>query len=690
MRSVAIVSACLVVAAVTATVSTSVSYASQPGSTLGEVFPVTSFGPAPTPAMIARESKELAVYTSQGISLQVASQALRLQGEVAKTGLVEKIIAALGDSYAGVWFEPAAAKFHVGVTSNASRLVAKRVAVQVGLSADVVESPVRSTTAALIAAQGGWSKKLARLLASGKATTGLDPPHNAVSVTVDSSVPSAERNALRRDAAESSVNVLVHVSHPAQQKDAAKKNCVSTFAEGSAYCEEAITAGVTIREAGAPLEPCTSGPMLIEGNETYMLTAGHCVGGTTPAIGSPVEVEITSKYTEGPSLEIGKEGTRYLNTERDMADVRVNRAAKNFTEPLPDPVPALIAEWVKKPKTPHLVGGVKEAAITVPKQAVCHEGQTSGEKCGEVTELNVEGGSEPTKHLVRTNACSEGGDSGGPFFFRVEPTGEILMMGLLTSGSGSCAMPPATSNFEPLLDLPEAATFGILSTYPRKELLTEANEVRPFAESTLLAEWLANGSVIAVALSTETTSEFLLEDQATLTGKAAILCKGIFVGTVGPNGEDSVTKLLNLAKEEVAALGGLALLGTGAGSDCVTVSGCAEGTAASPIEVWPKNLPWSTLLFLMEIGAFADLVKSMAFELLCLVLAVNAEDTCEASDIEFTIINDPLSGDASIPAQSGLPLANCTQGGNEKGVIATDAAAAIGLTGGELLTVSSE
>jgi streptogrisin C len=467
MRSVAIVSACFVVAAVTATVSTSVSYASQPDSTLGEVSPITSFGPAPLPSMIALESKELAVYTSQGISPEVASQALRLQGEVAKTGLVEKIVAALGDSYAGVWFEPSAAKFHVGVTSNASRVVAKRVAAQVGLAADVVESPVRSTTAALVAAQGGWSRKLARLLASGSATTGLDPPHNAVSVTIDSSLPSAQRNALRRDAAESRVNVLVHVSHPAQQKDAAKKNCVSTFAEGSAYCEEAITAGVTIREAGAP-EPCTSGPILIEGNETYMLTAGHCVGGTTPAIGSPVEAEITSKYTEGPSLEIGKEGTRYLNTERDMADVRVNRAAKNFTEPLPDPAPALMAEWEKKPKTPHLVGGVKEA-MTVPKQAVCHEGQTSGERCGEVTELNVEGGSEPTKHLVRTSACSEGGDSGGPFFFRVEATGEILMMGLLTSGSGSCAMPPATANFEPLLDLPEAPTFGILSTYPRKD-----------------------------------------------------------------------------------------------------------------------------------------------------------------------------------------------------------------------------
>jgi streptogrisin C len=676
MKSIAITSACAVVVAVLCTVPASVSYGSEDSPARAQEPPAASFGPAPVESAIENPPslvKEMAVLTRRGISAARASQALALQTEVAETGLAGKVADALADSYAGVWFDPAAAKFHIGVTSNASKRLAERIASRVAPVADVVVTPVRSTWAELIAAQSRLKVVLARPLAAGEATTGIDPSRNAVSIALSSSVSSRERVAVARSAAAAGVNVSIDVSLPSllrSQKDA-KKNCESTFVSGKAYCEETITSGVKISPG------CTAGPMLIEGSETYMVTSGHCFGEMSVGHGAVNEV-VTSQYVAGAQLEIGKEGEWYYNKERDMAVVKVSRAAKNFTEPMPNPVPALVAEWVKSPKTPHAVEGQEEA---IGHQMVCHEGQTTGEKCGEVTALNVEDAG--VEHLVEASACAELGDSGGPYFMRTL-TGEILIEGIHAS-SNQC-LEPFLAYFEPLLDLLGFPELGILKTFG-KELLTTASELRA-AETTLSAEWLANGSAIVAALASETSIEFLLEDNKTAAGKFAVLCNGILSGTVGPGGEALVEKLLNLAKEEIVLLG-LALLGTGAGSDCVTVSGCAEGTAASPIEVWAEKLSWPGLLFKMENGTIAELLEGAAFQILCLVFGITAEDLCEASALEFTALNDPVTGDAEIPAgQAGLPFGTCTMGGAETGVLETDAIAPISLTSGELLTVS--
>jgi hypothetical protein len=225
--------------------------------------------------------------------------------------------------------------------------------------------------------------------------------------------------------------------------------------------------------------------MLIEGNETYMLTAGHCFGDETPTAGAAVTAKVTSAYPAGETQkEIGKEGTRFLTTEHDTAEVKVKKtlSPNGFTEPLPDPVPALVAEWSVKPATPHAVEGVKEATEAIIGQMVCHEGLTSGEHCGEVTKLSVTFNSTPAvEHLVETNACSDGGDSGGPYFFRTPTTKEVLMMGTEVGGpegAGCSEAGPFVTKFEPLLDVGTAKGFGILSTFKGQELLTTKNEMR--------------------------------------------------------------------------------------------------------------------------------------------------------------------------------------------------------------------
>lgn len=453
MEFIKIAGTCVVVAVVIGVASATVSAATQP----------------------APASPEMAVLTRQGISPARASQALSLQRQVAETHLAGRLAATLADAYAGVWFEPAAARLHIGVTSKASRQTAEQVVEQAGMTAAVTYTPVRSTWSALIATQNQWNARLKQLLAAGMATTGIDSPNNSVAVTLSSSVPLADRTRLEGEAVAAGVNVVVSVRSSSQPRRELQATCTEKFETKKAYCEKTLVAGVRIE---TPKSGCTAGPMLIEGNETYMLTAGHCFGGET-AEEKFAALATNSDYPEKEpkAKEIGKEGTRFFNKERDTAEVKI-AAGSEFRAALPNPVPALMTEWKENPKTPHIVEGIEKAEETVPKQVVCHEGQTSGENCGEVTKLNVSGVS--TEHLVETNACAEAGDSGGPYFLRTE-AGAILMVGTHVEGTPKCPQAGASTAFEPLIGLPELEKYGILPTFKEQEVLTTANEVRPGA-----------------------------------------------------------------------------------------------------------------------------------------------------------------------------------------------------------------
>lgn len=230
---------------------------------------------------------------------------------------------------------------------------------------------------------------------------------------------------------------------------------------------------------------CTAGPMLIDGPETYMLTAGHCFGRRTSRSGEAIGEQADSALLDGVEKEVGAVGLRYRNEEHDIAEVKVRPG--NFTEALPDPVPALMAEWgLENPEKPRAVEGVAEA---VDHQIVCHEGQASGEHCGEITKLDATL-NEPTGkvlHLVEVTACSNAGDSGGPYFIGSIHEA-ILMMGTEVGGPElpDCSdNPPYKDYFEPLLDLPGVPGVGTLSTFNRQRLLTTANEVRPGSPVTL-------------------------------------------------------------------------------------------------------------------------------------------------------------------------------------------------------------
>jgi hypothetical protein len=99
-------------------------------------------------------------------------------------------------------------------------------------------------------------------------------------------------------------------------------------------------------------------------------------------------------------------------------------------------------------------------------------------------------------------------------------------------------------------------------------------------------------------------------------------CSGEFDGTIGPDGEDEITKVLDLNLKEIGALGAL-----GTGLDCTVLSAPVICTnAAKLLELWPDNLPWGTLIELMAVGEeeFLDVIglvngneKELGFDFEC-------------------------------------------------------------------------
>lgn len=420
----------------------------------------------------SRLDKEIAVFTSKGVPVERAEQALDVQGKVARANLVHETEAAMGGAYAGAWFDASAAQLHFGVTSLASREAAERVALRDGLAAAVAYTPVRSAWSALMTLQSRWNSRLASLLANQQAMTGLDAEHNAVVVTLSSSIPASERALLEGEAAASDANVFVESARQARFATAPRATC-KKFKIFEAYCEKTLVSGVGI--APGTVEPeCSAGPMLIEAKETWMLTAGHCFAKKVGESGEVV-VKVTSAYPEKEKpaqKEIGKEGLWKYLLAKDMAIVKIKRPG-SFTQELPIPVPALLMEWEKKTESPQSVIG---EAANVKGEANCRVGMTTGERCGEILRVNI---TTPAgfEHLVEDTACAGGGDSGGPFFFSNGKVNNVTMQGMLVRGEKECGEAGVKTYYEPLKD-EGAEGFGILSNFAGKTLLTTANQSR--------------------------------------------------------------------------------------------------------------------------------------------------------------------------------------------------------------------
>jgi hypothetical protein len=200
------------------------------------------------------------------------------------------------------------------------------------------------------------------------------------------------------------------------------------------------------------------------------------------------------------------------------------------------------------------------------------------------------------------------------------------------------------------------AVFALFAVFALSAILAAP----AFAESEL-PEWIVGGSEVTSPTAVETKESITLTDLKTLAGETSIRCEDTLDGTVGPEGKDEVTALLNTAGEKIGEkLSGLALL-------CTAVKGC-EGTS----EVWPIGLPWKTQLEVTGTELLDDTTSSTAFgyEAKCTVLGVVVSDECTQT-LSVPLLENMLTGETPdlLVHFSEVSTANCTLGGEKSGDI---------------------
>jgi len=388
----------------------------------------SSIGDAPE--MSSRERTEL----------EQANEASQAEAAISRTGIAAKLAAALGDEFGGVWFDAETAQLYVGVTSPQSRRNAEAVAAQEGMQENVTETSVESTQAELEATQDRWARILADLFELGEVATSLAPQRNALEVEVASSVPSARRAALEREARADGVEVLIDWV-PARHLGGLPEARCKINAKYAA-CNAPIAAGQTIRatfieaevehsdaeiaeEEGVKVVRCTAGPTAVkkdrskpaDATTTYLLTAGHCID---PKRGGGGKGTTWSAYKKdwktSPIEDIGP-AFEYLNDETDIGVIEITSPYWAINGSFV-PVAPTVIPWDKDERDPIPV-------ITQEKPVVgartCLSGQFSKLGCGQIIkekgELSFYTNTLVKKNLFEVKSVKHTeGDSGGPWF----------------------------------------------------------------------------------------------------------------------------------------------------------------------------------------------------------------------------------------------------------------------------------
>jgi hypothetical protein len=198
-----------------------------------------------------------------------------------------------------------------------------------------------------------------------------------------------------------------------------------------------------------------------------------------------------------------------------------------------------------------------------------------------------------------------------------------------------------------------------------------------FAESPL---WLVDGVEATAGTASTVTGLLTLTDLNTPLGVVEIHCEGSFDGTIGPNGVDEITEVLNNAGVKIGTeLTGTALI-------CTNIQNCTELR-----EVWPDGLPWGTQLELSGtnvVDSFTPLTGTeVGFEARCAVLGVAVTDLCGK-----VLTTSTIEQMEALPASDLLGLFNeeeflCTLSNTTSGHVVGE-----GLleAGGLVLTISGD
>ncbi|WP_432080926.1 putative Ig domain-containing protein [Streptomyces sp. WAC 04229] len=347
--------------------------------------PALADGPGPTgPAAPPGASAGLRAAMQRDLGLSSDGVDARLAQETRAADAATAVRGSVGDRVAGMWFDAADGRLHAAVTSAGDAAAVRR--------SGAVPHEVRHSRAELEGAArtvGRWARGVPGLL-----SWGPDVRANRVEVTVDPSRSTAGTAALRERLAGLGDLVRVVESHDEPRQQGGEVTGGEKWVPGSE-------------------SPCSIGFAVTRenGGKAY-LTAGHCTNDVNqPAYGKDGSRVGTSN----------KGGTGSVNArEGDMGIVDVDQSGWTLSPK--------VAGWGKGDIT---VTGSAEAVVGT---AICHSGQTTGLRCGEVTRVNqsVDYGNVVIDGLSYSDACSAGGDSGGAY---VAATGGKAVG--LHSGGGS-------------------------------------------------------------------------------------------------------------------------------------------------------------------------------------------------------------------------------------------------------------
>jgi hypothetical protein len=351
-----------------------------------------------------------------GVPAHQAEEALEIQDAANEGNLVGGLEARLGRRYAGIWFDNEKGEYVVPTLSDADSAVADSALNQVGLgSADFRLSSARSSWDQLESAQREVDATLDQAIAEGFVDTSLDPRANAIVVTQTSGAGPEVIGSIQQAIEESATKVAVRKIDLARF-DGDPEACAES------YCDAPLRGGVRISPPGLPGSHCTAGfPAIGSNGARYLITAGHCV---ELYAGAPLNLQWESKDSLQQTHYIGK-AEAWEHQTFDWAKINGSGSEWDY-----GPWSPTVAYWGEPilnqygtviGKTPAVnweypISGV---AANVVGNYACHSGIMTGTTCGYITGVNVSHtkAEHTTYGLVKlANACSEPGDSGGPYF----------------------------------------------------------------------------------------------------------------------------------------------------------------------------------------------------------------------------------------------------------------------------------
>lgn len=234
--------------------------------------------------------------------------------------------------------------------------------------------------------------------------------------------------------------VMVRADSTVSADDWSRMSDVAEGIGGSVHMERTEGTFTTRVSGGLPVFSgdgrCSVGFNVTDGQNNFILTAGHC---------GPVG---TTWFQDGRRAELVGTTTDSSFPGADYSLVRYESG---------EPVDVTNVVGIGDGRGVRIIG----AADPVVGQRVFRSGSTTGFRSGQVTALNatVNYPEGTVTGLIETTVCAESGDSGGPLF------SEGLALGMTSGGSGDCDS-GGTTFFQPATKALEALGVSLVAAPP--------------------------------------------------------------------------------------------------------------------------------------------------------------------------------------------------------------------------------